>query len=348
MSKGRMLIYAGRVAEGLALLDEAMVGLAAEEVSPVFAGLVYCALIEACQELSDFARAAAWTRALATGVTVSRASFPSPVSAPCTEDKCCGCAGPTTMPWPSSRGLNAGTPPSGPRRWPLGSPSSSGERYSGSVATSMPPQAAYDPGGCTRTGSATRLEPVVAGPGRTEPALAAVRRMLAETQIPWPGQVCFPPPSRFSSAPGSGTRLARLSRSWPRSPRSSTHCSSGDGGLRRRHLSAAARASPRTLSGRPRRLPAVARPRLSVRGCSGPDGAGSGPPRAGRRGVRRPRNSSPRRTVFAELGAEARGETRPTASSGARRRAGSPSARSRCSARRRGPQQRRHRAARST
>ncbi len=64
MSKGRMLIYAGRVAEGLALLDEAMVGLSAEEVSPVFAGLVYCALIEACQELSDFSRAAAWTQAL--------------------------------------------------------------------------------------------------------------------------------------------------------------------------------------------------------------------------------------------------------------------------------------------
>ena len=57
MSKGRMLIYSGRVSDGLALLDEAMVGLSADEVSPVFAGLVYCALIEACQELSDFARA---------------------------------------------------------------------------------------------------------------------------------------------------------------------------------------------------------------------------------------------------------------------------------------------------
>ena len=66
MSQGRMLIYSGRVSDGLALLDEAMVGLAADEVSPVFAGLVYCALIEACQELSDFARAVSWTRALAT------------------------------------------------------------------------------------------------------------------------------------------------------------------------------------------------------------------------------------------------------------------------------------------
>jgi DNA-binding NarL/FixJ family response regulator len=66
MSQGRMLIYSGRVSDGLALLDEAMVGVATDEVSPIFAGMVYCALIEACQELSDYARAVSWTRALAT------------------------------------------------------------------------------------------------------------------------------------------------------------------------------------------------------------------------------------------------------------------------------------------
>ena len=65
MCRGRWLIYAGRVPEGLALLDEAMIGLAAGEVSPIVAGLVYCSLIEACQELSDFGRASSWTRALA-------------------------------------------------------------------------------------------------------------------------------------------------------------------------------------------------------------------------------------------------------------------------------------------
>jgi ATP/maltotriose-dependent transcriptional regulator MalT len=64
MCQGRMLIYLGKVREGLGLLDEAMVGLSAEEVSPIIAGLVYCSLIEACQELSDYARAASWTRAL--------------------------------------------------------------------------------------------------------------------------------------------------------------------------------------------------------------------------------------------------------------------------------------------
>ncbi|MFF0340314.1 LuxR C-terminal-related transcriptional regulator [Kribbella sp. NPDC004875] len=62
--KGRLLIYSGRVPEGLALLDEAMVGVAAGELSPIFAGTVYCAMIEGCQEVLDFARASAWTVAL--------------------------------------------------------------------------------------------------------------------------------------------------------------------------------------------------------------------------------------------------------------------------------------------
>jgi DNA-binding CsgD family transcriptional regulator/tetratricopeptide (TPR) repeat protein len=62
--KGRMMMYAGQVPEGLAMLDEAMVGVAAGELSPVFAGTVYCAMIDACQEVLDFARASAWTTAL--------------------------------------------------------------------------------------------------------------------------------------------------------------------------------------------------------------------------------------------------------------------------------------------
>ncbi|TCC51173.1 LuxR family transcriptional regulator [Kribbella capetownensis] len=62
--QGRMLMYSGRVPEGLALLDEAMVGVAAGELSPIFAGNTYCAMIEGCQEVQDYSRAAAWTAAL--------------------------------------------------------------------------------------------------------------------------------------------------------------------------------------------------------------------------------------------------------------------------------------------
>ncbi|WP_232321099.1 hypothetical protein [Mycobacterium shimoidei] len=61
MPQGRLAMYSGRVSEGLALLDEAMVCIATGTVSPVFAGQVYCSMIEACQEISDFGRAAEWT-----------------------------------------------------------------------------------------------------------------------------------------------------------------------------------------------------------------------------------------------------------------------------------------------
>ena len=64
VSMGRIAIYRGRVREGLDLLDESMVGISAGEVSPVFSGLVYCTVIEGCQELADFSRVASWTVAL--------------------------------------------------------------------------------------------------------------------------------------------------------------------------------------------------------------------------------------------------------------------------------------------
>jgi DNA-binding CsgD family transcriptional regulator len=63
-SQGRMLLYAGEVPAGLALLDESMIGIAAGEVSPIFAGTIWCTLIEACQELADFERVEQWARAL--------------------------------------------------------------------------------------------------------------------------------------------------------------------------------------------------------------------------------------------------------------------------------------------
>ncbi len=65
-SQGRLLLMAGRVNDGLAHLDEAMTGIAAGEVSPIFAGQIYCTMIEGCQEVSDFSRAAEWTMALSS------------------------------------------------------------------------------------------------------------------------------------------------------------------------------------------------------------------------------------------------------------------------------------------
>lgn len=61
---GRWTLYAGRVAEGLRLLDEAMVAVTTGELSPVFAGHIYCTMIEGCQEVADYDRVAEWTAAL--------------------------------------------------------------------------------------------------------------------------------------------------------------------------------------------------------------------------------------------------------------------------------------------
>jgi DNA-binding CsgD family transcriptional regulator len=63
-SEGRLLLYTGRVPDGIRLLDEAMVAVASGEVSPIFAGEIYCSMIEACQEIADFGRAAEWTTML--------------------------------------------------------------------------------------------------------------------------------------------------------------------------------------------------------------------------------------------------------------------------------------------
>ncbi len=61
---GRFTLYAGRVREGVELLDEAMVRVVGGELSPIIAGHVYCTAIEGCQEIGDFARVAEWTTAL--------------------------------------------------------------------------------------------------------------------------------------------------------------------------------------------------------------------------------------------------------------------------------------------
>jgi DNA-binding CsgD family transcriptional regulator/tetratricopeptide (TPR) repeat protein len=61
---GILLIKDGRVAEGLGLLDEAMVAVTAGELSPIVNGFVYCGVITGCQAAYEPRRAQEWTAAL--------------------------------------------------------------------------------------------------------------------------------------------------------------------------------------------------------------------------------------------------------------------------------------------
>jgi DNA-binding CsgD family transcriptional regulator len=63
--QGRSLVQQGEIADGLALLDEAMVAVTAGELSPLMTGLIYCSVIEGCRQVYALGRAREWTAALA-------------------------------------------------------------------------------------------------------------------------------------------------------------------------------------------------------------------------------------------------------------------------------------------
>ena len=58
--RGRILVAIGRVADGLALIDDAMTFASAGQLTPMTAGRTYCNMMTTCDRLGDYGRAAEW------------------------------------------------------------------------------------------------------------------------------------------------------------------------------------------------------------------------------------------------------------------------------------------------
>lgn len=64
LGQAQAKLATGDLRGGLTMFDEVMVAVTAGEVSPIPAGIVYCAVIAGCNECFDFRRAQEWTVAL--------------------------------------------------------------------------------------------------------------------------------------------------------------------------------------------------------------------------------------------------------------------------------------------
>ena len=61
LRQGVVLVKKGELDEGLMLLDEATAAAVGGELTPLATGTIYCATIDSCRDLGDYARAQQWT-----------------------------------------------------------------------------------------------------------------------------------------------------------------------------------------------------------------------------------------------------------------------------------------------
>lgn len=61
--KGRLLIAQGRIDEGMPLMEEAMVAAIGGELGAMATGRIYCNMIDICEKMAEYGRAAQWDQA---------------------------------------------------------------------------------------------------------------------------------------------------------------------------------------------------------------------------------------------------------------------------------------------
>ena len=216
-AQGDFAIRLGRVREGLALLDEAMVAVTTQAVSPVVAGLVYCGVIAGCRQVFELRRAQEWTAALT--VWCERATGYEGVYRPLS---CASCRDHAVAWCLAGRVEEA-------RR--------AGVRLAEAINEAAAAQAFYRQGEVHRlwgtltrpwtpTGTASRYgwEPqpgmalVRLAQGNTDAATAAIRRAVGERLSLCGGPVCFRRASRLCWPRGTSRRHASPAGNSPTSP----------------------------------------------------------------------------------------------------------------------------------
>src|SRR5439155_19706510 len=64
---GRMLVSKGELAQGMALIDEAMAAAVGGERRPEGTGRIYCNMLGTCEKLADYQRAGEWSEEAGRG-----------------------------------------------------------------------------------------------------------------------------------------------------------------------------------------------------------------------------------------------------------------------------------------
>ena len=108
--EGRALIKSGAVADGLALLDEAMVTVQEGRLDPFMTGVLYCHTIAACHEVGDVLRMTPWTELAERWLTTvpAEVTFGAMCAVHRAEVSCCAGRG-TRLSWERCMWLRAST-----------------------------------------------------------------------------------------------------------------------------------------------------------------------------------------------------------------------------------------------